>query len=45
MYTWFLGSHEITLPHGSAVISAVFAGLTAVTDRDRQTQRQTTLPR
>jgi len=39
--TWFLGPTRVLDPNGISISSAVFAGLTAVTDRP--TDRQTTL--
>jgi len=39
--TWFPGPTRVTNPNGISISSAVFAGLTSVTDR--QTDRQTTL--
>ena len=39
--TWFLGSTRVLNPNAISIGSAVFAGLTTVTDR--QTDRQTTL--
>jgi len=40
---WFFGSTRISNPNGISIGSAVFAGLTNVTNR--QTDRQTTLLR
>jgi len=39
--TWSLGPTQVLNPNGTSIGSAVFAGLTSVTDR--QTDRQTTL--
>ena len=41
--TWFLGPTRVHNPNGISIGSAVFAGLTSVTDRptDRQTDRPT----
>jgi len=41
--TWSLGSTQVLNPNGTSIGSAVFAGLTSVTDR--QTDRQTDRPR
>jgi len=43
--TWFPGPTRILNPNGISIGSAVFTGLTSLTDRltDRQTDRQTTL--
>jgi len=43
--TWFPGHTQVLNPNGSSIGAAVFAlaGLTSVTDPDRQTDRQTTL--
>jgi len=40
--TWSLEPSQVLNPDGISIGSAVFAGLTSVTDR--QTDRQTTLP-
>jgi len=42
--TWFLGHTHVHNPYGISISSAVFAVLMIV-DRDRQTDRQTTLLR
>jgi len=43
--TWFPGPTRVLNPNGISIGSAIFAGLTSVTDRQtqRQTNRQTTL--
>jgi len=45
--TWFLGPIRAHNPNGISISSAVFAGLTIVTDRrtDRETDRQIARPR
>jgi len=45
--TWFIGPTRVRNANGNLIVSAVFAGLTSVTDRqsDRQTDRQTDRPR
>ena len=43
--TWFLGFTEVHIPTGTSIGSAVFAGLTVVTNMHRHTNRQTTLDR
>jgi len=44
--TWFIGPTRVRNANGNLIISAVFAGLTSVTDwqSDRKTDGQTTLP-
>jgi len=43
--TWFIGPTQVRNANGNLVVSAVFAGLTSVTDwqSDRNSDRQTTL--
>jgi len=41
--TWFIGPTQVRNANGNFIVSAVFAGLTGVTDR--QTDRQTDMPR
>jgi len=41
--TWFVGRTRVLKPNGISIGSAVFAGLTSVTDREAYRQTQTTL--
>jgi len=45
--TWFIGPTRVLNANGNLIVSAVFAGLTSVTDcmTEQQTDRQTTLLR